>query len=331
MESKSDIKINKILWDKDLLNSRLEFNINGNDINYIVINTLRRVCLTDIPIYAFTKIEISDNTSIFNNNYLKLRIKNLPVLGIKTDISIFDSFKKTNVDTENEDDRFIDMNDDIKMNTDDNINISNLKQLSFYIDSVNDTNSIINIGTDDCKFHYQGHEIKSPYTTNIQIVKLQPGNKIKLSAITELNIEKTNAIFSPLSIFTFREKSKDDYDLILESRGQLNEKEILNIATENILNQLDDVEKILPDDKKLQNRMSLQNYDHTIGNILSYGLQNHKLVEFAGYSMPHPLDENIIFDYKLKSSTIKDILSEIIRNYKKIFTKVNSTIQKGIS
>ena len=80
MEKISNVNLKVLDWDKEMNNSRLELNLKGKNLNYVVLNTLRRTIFSDVPIYAFDKITINKNTSIFNNNYMKLRIENLPVI-----------------------------------------------------------------------------------------------------------------------------------------------------------------------------------------------------------------------------------------------------------
>ena len=77
-----DIKYNVLNYDSTHGNTRLELSIKGDDINYVILNTLRRTIMTNIPIYAFTEFNFKKNKSIFNGNYLKLRLKNLPFWGI---------------------------------------------------------------------------------------------------------------------------------------------------------------------------------------------------------------------------------------------------------
>ena len=81
MNKHSGIKINENLLDKK--DSRLEVTLEGSDINHVVINTIRRVGMTQVPIYSFDEIEISENKSIYNNDYMRLRIKNLPLPNIE--------------------------------------------------------------------------------------------------------------------------------------------------------------------------------------------------------------------------------------------------------
>ena len=55
MERITNIDYEVIKYNKDLGNNRLELNIKGKNINYIIINTIRRTILTNIPIYTFNE------------------------------------------------------------------------------------------------------------------------------------------------------------------------------------------------------------------------------------------------------------------------------------
>ena len=47
--------------------------------------------------------------------------------------------------------------------------------------------------------------------------------------------------------------------------------------------------------------------------------------------MPHLLDQTISFDYEMyKEDSIKDILTEIVNEYNKIFNTIDILIQKNI-
>ena len=326
MNKLDTISVKKISWDKEITNSRLELNIKGQNINHVIVNTLKRVGTSKVPIYTYENIDITENSSIYNNNYLKLRLKNLPVLGIKTEKPIFIKKLKTKQTTE-EDIGFINI-DDINMNVNENINISSLDKLTMYLEHENKTDQIVSIGTDNCKFYLKEKEIKSPYNTDIQLIKLQPKQKIKFSAITELGIEDISSIYSPVSIFTYRENTDNDYDMFIESRGQLNELEILDIVKKNIINDLDNIEKLLPDDDILEGEIVLKDIEHTLGNLLSSGLQSHQSVAFAGYNMPHPLDNKVVLHFKLIKGNIKSVIIEVIEYYKKLFENLNTNIQK---
>lgn len=325
------IEINQISWDKELMSSRLEFEISG--ISHTIINTFRRIILSSIPIYSFNNITISENTSVFNNNYMKLRIKNMPVYGIFSDNPIFTPVEKKI-------DKIVEENDlnDIDINPqDDQINSSSLKLLTMYLDYHNNSDEIVTVGTDDCKFYYIEKQIKSPYPINIPIIKLQPKQKFKMSAITELGIEENSSIYSPVSVFTYKQLSEDKFIAIIESRGQLDEKTIIQYAYDNIKMILDNFVKLIPDNNSTNNNLSgkfqMNNADHTLGNLISEGLQNHKDIKFGGYNCPHLLDKKIIFHYELNNTknNIKDIINEIVDDYQKVFLKINKMIQENIN
>jgi DNA-directed RNA polymerases I and III subunit RPAC2 len=319
------IQIKKILWDQDKHNSRLEINLKGLDIDNVIVNTIRRTALTSIPIYAFTDIKITDNTSIFNNNYLKLRLKNFPALGIKSKEPIFLSNDNTVLNNEID----IENNDELELNidNDDKINVSSINQLTMYVDYENNTDEIVNVGTDNCKFYVKEKQIDTPYLVNIPLVKLQAKQKIKLSAVTELGTEESSAIFSPVSIFTFKQNDDNNYDLILESKGQLDELTILDFAIQNIQNNIDIIISKIPELETLKGKFILENIDHTLGCILAKGLQKENDVIFAGYSMPHPLDDKIVLQYELSKNNITNLIIKVLNNYKNIFNNLNEKIQ----
>ena len=322
----TNINIKQKSWTPNV-NSRLEFTLTG--VNHTVVNCLRRIALSSIPIYVFKDIQISENTSIFNNNYMKLRINNLPVLGISCDNPIYTK-KEITIKEDNE-------MDDMDMTTNEDVNSSSLKQLTMYLDKTNNTNEIITIGTDDCKFYYMEKQIDSPYKlpycNNIHIIKLQPTQKIKLSAITSLGIENESSIYSAVSIFSYT-YDDDIYNITLESRGQLTEKTILHYTCINLIDLLDIfVNKLIlqeiPSNKI--GKILVKDSDHTLGTLISSGLQNHKKIKFAGYNMPHLLDQTISFDYEMfKEDDIKLILKDIVDEYKDIFNTIDNLIQKNI-
>ncbi len=330
LESKK-IEIKQISWDKNLMSSRLEFEIKG--ISHTIINTFRRIILSNIPIYSFHNITISENTSVFNNNYMKLRISNMPVFGIHSDNPIYTPPKKEVKEKE----EMNDLNDiDINPN-DDVINSSSLKLLTMYLDYYNNTDEIITVGTDDCKFYYIEKQINSPYPKNIPIIKLQPKQKFKMSAITELGIEEINSIYSPVSIFSYKQITEDHFLVMIESRGQLDEKKIIQYAYDNIKMMLDNFMQLIVDinldDKNISGKFQMNNADHTLGNLIAEGLQSHKHIKFGGYNCPHLLDKKIYFHYELneKNNSIKDIIKEIVNNYQEVFFKINKLVQEKIN
>jgi DNA-directed RNA polymerase subunit L len=340
MDKINKISVKLINYDNKLGNSRLEFNLSGSNIDYVVANTIRRTILTDIPIYAFNEFKFEKNTSVFHNNYLKLRFRHIPIWEIdnKLDFIELDKSKETVV----EDD--LELNnepepDDVELDADDNINSSTLKQLTMYVNYKNKSKDIYTVSTNDAKFYYEQKLIKSPYKTAIPLVKLQPDQEIVFSAITNVGVENMNAQYSAVSIVGYKQKDDTieckDLDFFLESRGQINEKRILNVAFINIERRLKNFLKNMKDIiEKNKNKDSLEgmiiinNEDHTLGNLISRGMQQHKKISFAGYNMPHPLGNKVHLHYKLTSDKvdIKDVIKDVVEYYLELFDDIQKSI-----
>ncbi len=322
MEKINDIKYKLVDYDSSYGSTRLELNIKGDDINHVILNTIRRTILTDIPIYAFTTFNFKKNTSIFNNNYIKLRLNNLPVWGIKNNIKYLDNTKTGPLDTIEEEEEY--ENDDIEINNENDnkdLNSSSLNQLTMYIDYTNKTNEIVTVTTDDAKFYFAENNIDNPYKIPIPIIKLQPTQIVNFSAITTINIEKTNTIFCAVSVCFYKQITPNEYNFIIESRGQKTEKQIINVGILNILKKLENIpDMITTDDEILKGEIVIINEDNTLGNLLSYGMQRHKKVKFAGYNLPHLLDNKVIIHYELhEKAKLKKVINDVIEYYNEIF------------
>ena len=323
MQKIVDIDYEVIRYNEELGNSILELKIKGKNINCIIINTIRRTILSDIPIYAFSDFNFTVNESIFNNNYMKLRLKNMPVWGIPNKIDKFVQ-DKSQINNILEDEELIDapIDDDIDLENKSDVNTSSLNQLTMYVDYKNTENSIITVTTNEAKFYHSNKNIQNPYPVAIPLIKLQPNQSINFSAITLLGIEKENSIYSATSVCYYNEIYENEFKFILESRGQITEKRIVDVALINIVSSLENVIKMIPLEQNSHiGEIVINGENNTIGNLLSYGLQNHKNVKFAGYNVPHLLDNKVIIHYELINSKIKlkDVFNDVIIYFLEIF------------
>ena len=327
MKKISSIKIKKKLWDKTPLESRLEFNMTGKNITHTILNSIKRSVQSYVPIYSFTDFTINKNNSIYNNNYLKQYIRNLPVVGIKNNQEIYVPPKKKSEEEEFDESMGI-IPDNIDMSVENQVNSSSLNQLTLYLDYTNNENTNVTVTTEDAQFYLLEKKIKSPYVNPVPLIKLQPKQTITLSAVSTLGTEQVNPIFSPVSICCYREHDENDYTMFIESRGQINEKRIISIAILNLLKILDDFNKLVPDNKGMKGEIEIPDADHTLGNLLSDGMSLHPSVIFSGYNMPHPLDNKIVVHYKLKNGNLKKVIKDVINYYTLLFTKIKSGIEK---
>lgn len=307
-------------YDKTIMDSRLELNLKGKNINHILVNSLRRGALSYIPIYVWD-VEINKNTSIYNNSIMNLRLQNLPVINIIND-NIF--YNKAEI-IDNKDNFIEDI--ELSIDTETKINI-NKNEIIMYLNNTN--NDIINttITTDDCIFYNSdGKKINSIYNKPIPIIILQPNQTITLSCKLKLGIESMSSIYSPVSIFSYKENNDNNYDIYIESRGQITEKEIIIRTIMNLKKELNKLNNIIPITKLKAGSLMIQDIDHTIGNIVAYNCFHHKDVEMFSYNMPHILNKIVNFNYKIKTNNIKNIIDEtikkIINNLDLLLIKVN--------
>ena len=90
-----DINIKEIKYNKfhELHGSSLVLEFSGKSLNIKHINAIRRVSMDDIPVYAFPSelIKIESNNTIFNNDYMKLRLSQIPILNFENDLDYLDN------------------------------------------------------------------------------------------------------------------------------------------------------------------------------------------------------------------------------------------------
>ena len=322
------VKISNISYENEKGSSRLEFDLNGSEISTAIMNTIRRTINTDIPIFAWTNFKFTTNTSIFHNNFIKNQIKNIPVWGIENKINFYEKYITEKTIINEEDNEYLE--DNIDLTVDKTVDSTSLDQITMYVDYENKSNDYVSVTTDMVKFYY-GKQIENPYPIPIQIVKLQPNQKIDFSVVSSIGIEKMSTIYTPVAICVSfpKEGEEDTYTMKIESRGQISEKRILEVAFLNIIKKLKSILDIIEENEYNEGEIQINNEDHTIGNLLSSGLQKHKNVQFAGYNMPHPLEKRVVISYKLKSGKIKAILKEVIDDFIDIFNKISKLIESN--
>jgi DNA-directed RNA polymerase subunit L len=312
-------------YDNTWGSSRME--VNMKKVDYVIVNSLRRTILTDIPIYAFdTTINI--NTSIFNNNYMKLRMSNLPIIGIENNQVFFKKEEEKDDEESNFDEGF-GLMDDIELTVDKNIDSSSINNFTLYLNYENKTPDIVTVTTKDCDYYYRGKKINNPYKIDIPIIKLQPDQKINLTSVSKLGTEKESSIYSPVSICSYEQVSDEEYNLFLESRGQITEYQILERAIDNLIKNTDELIKNMSKMKTVDGMIKVGDIDHTMGNLIShFAMMEKNDVAMFTYNQPHPLDPVIVFSYRLKSSTLDKVLEKVNNNIIKTYTELKKLLVK---
>ena len=330
--SKLDIKLKEIKFQPsidNLENNFLEINLNGKDVNYQILNIIRRITLRYIPIYAFDSnlTNIKKNNSVLNNDMLKLRLNNLPVLLTNLDVNLNkeDNINKIN-DLENK-----------------KFNYNDENSIIMYINVKNSIDEIKHITTDDVEFKKNDGSViesKKIYKRPILLLSLRKNEEVVLTCKTSLNIAlndgKWLAVKTPCN---YIENDENNYNMIIRSRRQMSEKECLLRSVNIILNKLKNIEEnIVFEINKIKKKhnmkelyegdMLIQNEDSAYSNIITYYLQLDKNVEFAGYKVESYLKMDIIISFKTFNVDIVKILNNIIEMLMKIFNKIKKQILK---
>lgn len=232
----SSIKVRIIeeVKNNDTYNNYLTLGIKGSKTNNVIFNTLRRVIMELIPIYAFDKkdIDITKNTSIYNNDYMRLRLYQFPIFNIENDIKTIE--RSAELEYEVNLSTFEKQVEDLNI-IEEKEKLMKAEKSQNFIMSINVKNTssqIYNVTTDDenVKFYYKGKIAESPYKKPLLIIKLKPGEEFRCTSTSTLNIGLKGANYLPNSVCVFSEPDTDsnnEYTFTLESLKQLTEKEII--------------------------------------------------------------------------------------------------------
>jgi DNA-directed RNA polymerase subunit L len=286
------------------IHSKLILDITGSDVTNEIINTLRRIVMDDIPTYAFPGelIKISDNTTIYDNDMMRKRLIQLPVLNTKLDLYYLDPVYWHNVDY-----------------TDPKRPKHDKEQLiEIAINVTNDTQVNKNITTNDIKYYVNGEEKKHDYNKDcpILLLQLKPADSFKCTMKAVLGTGERNNIWAGASTAYYDDYSTDDIKggfkesnkvtFTIESQGMMTEYELLIKACKLINKKLEDlkqeIEKKIKTKEIINNQtiiLDLQNEDHTLGNIINWAFQSHPKIVFSGVAKP----DHLIKAIKIKISS----------------------------
>jgi DNA-directed RNA polymerase subunit L len=297
-------------------NSNIKIEISGITFHYA--NMLRRVIKTYIPTYAFPshKIKITKNTSIINNDQIRERFSNMPIMYIKnTEDTVNDFLKLYDTNPVSLKEFLHTTSEDEKEN---NKNINNF--MTMYISYKNNTGKLKMVTTDMAKFYYNGKEIKSPYKLPFLLVKLHDNEEIECTCQAELglNLEEkfdSPAIYDPVAGCAYEQITNSKFIINYESKQQFDEIEIFRRALSCLIMRLQYLDNIVKEkvekDALKEGMLNITNEDMTLGGILGYLIQMHKDVEYAGDHQPNIAVREIHIRYRCKTNIVT-IFSECI-------------------
>jgi len=321
-----DIDIKELKYNKrtDLHESSLILEISGKDISPSIINAIRRVSMDEIPIYGFPAelIKIEGNNTIFNNDYMRLRLSQIPILDIDSGLDFLD---KKYVNTEL---LFTDIN---------YIRYEKEKVIEMYINTFNNTPENINITTNDITYLVDG-ETMNPYFKKypILIIQLRPNETFKCHMKSALSTGLKSNIFSAASNCYYNyDEDKNKYIFTIESQGQIQEQVIIKKSVNYLLKKINDFKTYftvqLKESTKYEKNSTLifefEDEDHTMGELINNAFQDHKNIIFCGLSKPSPLERLIKIKIASDNEHPLKYMIESMDYLKEIFETIKKAIK----
>jgi len=325
----------------------LKFKLYGKDINYIIVNTLVRVGLSLVGSFAWNPefIIIERNNSIFNQDYMRLRLSNIPIINKDYNNMIVPN----NPDLVS---KYVDL--ELLANTSifslQKNNLEELEQietkkkellnnLHMYIEARNRSNDVMNVTTNEkfTSFFIDDKKIPDIYPKEVLLIQLKPGEDFICSAVADLNIPMFNNIYSSVNIFAYDQTSDNDFTITVESQRQISEEDIVRRCCYVIIKKLKNIEKILLEKLQIEQisnpeveydaELSIENENHTLGNLLTRGLQDHPKIAFCGYKIDHPEINELVIKYKTEGKPFSKIISDTVKNLCDTYDKIASLIK----
>ena len=308
MEIKSN-HINKNI----LFNSKLEISITNFNYNPTFLNSLRRILLEYVPTYGFDRelIKISKNTGYQNNDQLSLRLSQIPVIGVNTDLLYIDDIRWNNIDYTHNEKEFPE------------------EQLYEVVINVKNNNTEYKyITTNDFKIFINGTQIKNPYDQEnpLLITILRQNEELICSMKAKIRLGILNTCWSPVYNTYYLNISGNNYKFIIHSYGQHTEDKLF-ILSINIL--LDKLQKFNEYIKSLdiinKTKFKLKLNDKSIANILKEILQYDDNILFVGINIISFLDPIVDLNIEIKkNSDLKKIIDNNIKKIIKIYDELKS-------
>ncbi len=322
-----NIKETKHEYDK-FDSSTLILDISGEDVNHIIMNSLRKVCINQIPIYALDrgKIKILRNNSVYDCTEMEVRLSQLPIKRINPNVTYLPLKYYKNVN-------FADPKLERHPNDDYNI--------EFYLNIKNNgPEKVLYVTTDHLRISVNNEIIinKNMFkdVEPITLIQLRPGEEFECSMKSVLAVGELNAIFNASNTY-YEELDPTHYIFTIESNGQMDEYEILlkgidiikekmNIIKENIIQQQYGI--LQTENNSIQIEMT--NEDHTCGGPINYFLQNMDEVLYSGISKPNFMEKKILLTFVIdnkKNIKPTDIISKAIDNGIELFENIKKKVK----
>lgn len=310
------VKIKQLKSDSQ---QELKLQIEGQCIDYSVINAIRRTVLMSIPIYAFNRsnvnIEVKKSRHMYNNDMIYNQLETLPIFDIPNDFDLenpelylptdvmkklFSRFIQQEYSTDAPEIR-----DKAKQLVDIELNIA----------VKNNTLDYKFVTTHDAVLRVNGQQVDSYLKRRpIGMLVLKPSEEIYFRAVANLGIAKMHASYEATTMAIHNEITPTKYILWYKTLEQLEKFDIFYKACEILIKKLEYlrifIEDNYKDDRTTSENIEIQLHgeDYTLGNLLATCLQKCPYTSVAAPLTKHPFMDNVIIKYALKeTSKVKPI------------------------
>lgn len=322
-----DFNVKEVNWETDDYDSScLTLEFKGKHVNYLIINSLRKICIDQIPMYALhrDKIDIKRNNSVYDNTEMECRLSQLPLKRINHDVMFLPMKFYKNVN-------FADLKREKHPNDTQNIelylNVKNNNSSGVKYVSTNDLRISVNNEVIESKKMYSG---KKPIT----LIMLRPGEEFECSMKGVLATGELDGIFNASNAY-YEQITENKFIFNIESSGQMNEYELLLRGIDIIIEKLkiigenvnqNQYNMILTENNSV--KLEIVNEDYTCGGVICNMLQDMETkVNYAGITIPNFIEKNIslIFVTNKKYKSI-DVFNEAIDNSVKLYENIKKKI-----
>ena len=305
------------------------------DVDVALVNAIRRTVLVHLNHIAFDKIIFHKNTTSLHNEFMSHRLSLIPINATFDEIQSFDPEDfKFEINLENNTSLVMDI-------TTEHITVNGSKNIKWFPkDPITGDFILITKLMPKGAFHA---EMYAGFGTAKDHAKwMIVSNCVYYNAIDEdlVSKKKQGLVGDELNMFMAIERErffkKNKYDepcefiFTIESECEITPDQIyhsaVDVLSENIKKTLapNNYTLISPQHNDSTNMFAftVHNTDHTIGNLIQAIIFNHYVrpekgpVAFVGYYQPHPLENDIVFKIKFKSSETD--IHDFIKNVSKV-------------
>lgn len=320
------IEIKEKIKSGTLKQQKLSLLISGDNINHKFINGIRRISKLNIPTYAYYVFEYIENTSIFNNDMMRLRLENIVPQNVDIKIDYLEQiYHYDEKKSQSFEHRQRHEND--KFNFEFHINVEN-----------KDSNTYVNYTTDDMSFYLNGNKIDPQIKNPCLIIQLRKGEKFvcKAKAIigTCMGLNKFVSnnkceIWAASRNTYYKEINKNSFLLTLESKGQMNELEILKKCCKIIFIKIGVIEKTINNNTEKGTILELKlDDDDSVLGMLNYELQSLKEVLFSSCNRKVATVYETILSIKTDKKNVFECISDAISKVKKNVSEFEKELNK---